>query len=86
MDGQRYTETSQRDIKLTLRPDGEYQTWIHNGLLDSLAAAVKKIAKCEDTTWYPPNVCNPNNVGPVGFCNSRSSLITSHSALLWMIS
>jgi hypothetical protein len=34
-------------------PSGAYPTWIHNALIDSLAAAVKVIAKCEDVRQTP---------------------------------
>jgi hypothetical protein len=33
-----------KDIKVILEPDGEYPTWIRNGLVDTLRAAVKAIA------------------------------------------
>ncbi|KAF2466174.1 uncharacterized protein BDR25DRAFT_306336 [Lindgomyces ingoldianus] len=41
------------DETLTVDPSGAYPTWIHNGLIDSLYAAVKAIAKCEDVTNTP---------------------------------
>jgi hypothetical protein len=34
------------DIKVTLDPNGAYPTWIRNGLLDALNAAVRQIAVC----------------------------------------
>lgn len=38
-------------IKVTLGPDGEYPTWIRNGLVDVLALAAKQVAKCTDVTY-----------------------------------
>ncbi|ORY15232.1 hypothetical protein BCR34DRAFT_585137 [Clohesyomyces aquaticus] len=38
---------------LSISPDGAYPTWIHNGLVDGLRAAVHAVAKCEDTTHKP---------------------------------
>lgn len=36
------------EIKVTLEPHGAYPEWIRNGLVETLMAAVKKGAKCED--------------------------------------
>jgi hypothetical protein len=41
------------DETLTIEPSGAYPTWIHNGLIDALSAAVKAVAKCEDVTNTP---------------------------------
>jgi hypothetical protein len=41
------------EIKVTLGPDGEYPTWIRNGLVDLLALAVKQVAKCEQVSYMP---------------------------------
>jgi hypothetical protein len=49
--GQLFKSESVDDIKVTLGPSGEYPTWIHNGLLDALAAAAKTVAKCESGTY-----------------------------------
>ncbi|KAL6711512.1 hypothetical protein ACN47E_004446 [Coniothyrium glycines] len=38
-------------LKTTLRPDGEYPTWIRNGLVDALGAAAKAVARCEPGTY-----------------------------------
>ncbi|KAI1175011.1 hypothetical protein F4777DRAFT_579458 [Nemania sp. FL0916] len=51
------------DITVTITPNGAYPTWIHNGLLDTLYAAVKAVAQCEDvtrTTYCPGN--------PMSYC------------------
>lgn len=69
MDGQIISTDTVNNIKLTLGPDGAYPTWIRNGLLDALFAAVKEIAKCEDTTHKP--TC-PN---PMVFCPCEFHLI-----------
>ncbi|KAF2111832.1 hypothetical protein BDV96DRAFT_634595 [Lophiotrema nucula] len=48
---------AQRDYEpgtITIQPDGEYPTWIRNGLLDTLMAAVKAIAKCESGVYIGP--------------------------------
>ena len=47
---------------LTVNPSGSYPTWIHNGLIDALHAAVKEIATCKDVTHQSP--C-PN---PMAYC------------------
>ncbi|KAF2646751.1 hypothetical protein P280DRAFT_18239 [Massarina eburnea CBS 473.64] len=44
------TKDSVSDISITLGPAGAYPTWIRNGLIDALKAAVKEIAKCSDVT------------------------------------
>ncbi|KAK7182254.1 hypothetical protein DPSP01_006972 [Paraphaeosphaeria sporulosa] len=41
------------DITVHVEPSGAYPTWIHNGLIDGLAAAVKAVAECEDITNTP---------------------------------
>jgi hypothetical protein len=41
------------DETLTVNPSGDYPTWIHNGLLDALRAAVKAVAVCQDVTNTP---------------------------------
>lgn len=51
---------------LTINPSGSYPTWIHNGLIESLSAAVKAIAKCEDVRNTP--TC-PN---PIAYCPGKS--------------
>lgn len=38
---------------LTINPSGSYPTWIHNGLIDTLSAAVKAIAECKDVKTTP---------------------------------
>ena len=40
------------DETLTINPFGSYPTWIHNGLLETLSAAVQAVAKCEDVTQW----------------------------------
>lgn len=70
MDGQLLSTDSAENIELTLGPDGSYPTWIRNGLVDALIAAVHAIAKCEDTTHKP--TC-PN---PMVYCPGKLSLST----------
>ncbi|MCJ1347368.1 hypothetical protein MMC31_005592 [Peltigera leucophlebia] len=38
---------------LTVNPSGSYPTWIHNGLIDALSAAVKAIAECKPINTTP---------------------------------
>ncbi|KAF2245815.1 hypothetical protein BU26DRAFT_488467 [Trematosphaeria pertusa] len=52
LDGIIWSSNDQTEIKVTLGPDGEYPTWIRNGLLDGLKAAVQTVAKCEETTYH----------------------------------
>ncbi|ORX94517.1 hypothetical protein BCR34DRAFT_608240 [Clohesyomyces aquaticus] len=42
---------------ITITPNGAYQTWTRNGLLDTLMAAVRAIAVCEKGTYKGPP-CN----------------------------
>jgi hypothetical protein len=42
---------SQKEWKVTLSPTGTYVSWIRNGLLDALGAAVKEVVKCESGTY-----------------------------------
>lgn len=44
---------------LTVNPSGSYPTWIHNGLIDTLSAAVKVIAECRDVTTTTGCLGNP---------------------------
>ena len=41
------------DETVTVTPQGAYQSWIHNGLLDALQAAAVAVAKCESVTNTP---------------------------------
>lgn len=56
------------DITVTLGPDGEYPTWIRNGLLDSLKAAVLSMAKCEDVT----NIDDCSYASAMAYCPRKS--------------
>ncbi|KAF2711938.1 hypothetical protein K504DRAFT_428853 [Pleomassaria siparia CBS 279.74] len=56
--GQLLSSSTVNNIVLTLGPSGAYPTWIRNGLLDSMYAAVKAIAKCEETT-HTSTCANP---------------------------
>jgi hypothetical protein len=56
------------DETVTLTPNGAYPSWIHNGLLDALRAAVKAAATCSDVTNTP--VC-PN---PAVYCPGTFTL------------
>jgi hypothetical protein len=58
------------DITVHVDPSGAYPTWIHNGLIDGLSAAVKAIAKCEDVTNTP--TC-PN---PAVYCPAEPFTVT----------
>lgn len=40
------TDADEEPITVTMKPSGEYPTWIHNGLLDILKASVKEVANC----------------------------------------
>lgn len=51
---------------LTITPSGSYPTWIHNGLIEALSAAVKATATCKDVTNTP--TC-PN---PMAYCPGKS--------------
>lgn len=53
------------DETLTINPSGDYPTWIHNGLIDALSAAVKAVANCSDVTQT--STC-PN---PMSYCPSE---------------
>lgn len=64
LEGQIVSKDSAVNIELTLGPEGDYPTWVRNGLLDALRAGVGEVAKCEDTISDPP--C-PN---PMVFCPS----------------
>jgi hypothetical protein len=57
------------NIKVILGPDGEYPTWIRNGLVDALRAAVKSISKCEDITHT--NDCAGTTA--MAYCPGKSS-------------
>lgn len=48
------------DITVKLGPHGSYPTWIRNGLVDTLKAAVMAGAKCEEVTNYQANQCFGN--------------------------
>ena len=41
------------DETVTVNPEGAYQSWIHNGLLDALQAAAVAVAQCESVTNTP---------------------------------
>lgn len=58
------------DITVSVEPSGAYPTWIHNGLIDGLAAAVKAVAECEDITNTP--TC-PN---PAVYCPAKPFTVT----------
>lgn len=38
------------DEVLTLTPSGDYPSWIHNGLMDSLSAAINAAQNCSSYT------------------------------------
>lgn len=46
-----FKSESVENLDITIGPDGEYPTWIRNGLVDVLHAAVASIAKCESGTY-----------------------------------
>lgn len=54
------------DETLTVNPSGSYPTWIHNGLIDALGAAVKAVAKCEQVTQT--SAC----ANPMAYCPRES--------------
>jgi hypothetical protein len=43
------------DIKVTIGPHGAYPTWIRNGLLDTMGAAIRSVAQCTPGTYT--NTC-----------------------------
>lgn len=61
---------SVKSATLTVNPSGSYPTWIHNGLLDAIGAAVKAVAKCEKITRT--STC-PN---PMAYCPSKFLALT----------
>ncbi|CAG8961308.1 hypothetical protein HYFRA_00013769 [Hymenoscyphus fraxineus] len=57
--------SSNTGITITIVPGGVYPTWVHNGLLDGLKAAVQKAAVCKDVTYtYPSDVDRHSNSSP----------------------
>ncbi|KAL1959284.1 hypothetical protein VTO42DRAFT_2471 [Malbranchea cinnamomea] len=52
-------------ISVIVKPEGEYPTWIRNGLLDALIASVKAVIKCREVTTTP--TC----ANPMAYCPSR---------------
>ncbi|RAR03920.1 hypothetical protein DDE82_004798 [Stemphylium lycopersici] len=71
--GQLFKSESVDDIKVTLGPDGSYPTWIRNGLIDTLAAAAKEVAKCEDGTYT--NRCFGTTA--MAYCPQRKTQYTN---------
>ncbi|KAF2733262.1 hypothetical protein EJ04DRAFT_605937 [Polyplosphaeria fusca] len=57
-------------LTASIGPSGAYPTWIRNGLVDTLGAAVKSIAECRDTTQTP--TC-PN---PAVYCPAEPYTVT----------
>jgi hypothetical protein len=51
------------DETLTITPNGAYPTWIHNGLLEALNAAVGAAAQCSQVT-NTPTCPNPESYCP----------------------
>ena len=55
------------DETLTITPSGDYPTWIHNGLLEALQAAIGAAKKCSQVTNTP--TC-PD---PESYCPGKSA-------------
>lgn len=49
LDSQLFGSDTVEGLTVKLGPQGAYPTWIRNGLLDALKAAVLEVAVCEDT-------------------------------------
>ncbi|KAI8931333.1 hypothetical protein NX059_011674 [Plenodomus lindquistii] len=60
-------------LKITLGPDGTYPTWIRNGLVDALGAAIKAVAKCETGTYT--NKCFGSTA--MAYCQQRKTQYTN---------
>lgn len=73
MKSQLFTSESVTNLIITISPDGEYPTWIRNGLLDALGAAAKTVAKCEDGTYT--NTCP--GVTAMAYCPRRKTQFTN---------
>lgn len=52
--------SSDTGITITIVPGGVYPTWIHNGLLEALQAAVDKAAVCSSVTYTYPSDVDPH--------------------------
>jgi hypothetical protein len=64
--GQLVESSDVYDETLTITPNGDYPTWIHNGLWEALNAAINAVAKFSKVTNDP--VC-PD---PEAYCPSKS--------------
>jgi len=60
-------------IKVSLGPDGAYPTWIRNGLLDALGAAVRTLAKCSTGTY----VDRCHGTTAMGWCPQKETQYTN---------
>ena len=60
------------DETLTINPSGDYPTWIHNGLLETLKAAIQVVAVCEDVTHE--SGCP---YSPMAYCPRKSPSLKS---------
>lgn len=60
---------SVEDETLTVNPSGSYPTWIHNGLIDAIGAAVKAVARCEQVTQT--SAC----ANPMAYCPREFLLV-----------
>ncbi|KAL4732971.1 hypothetical protein BDV11DRAFT_214583 [Aspergillus similis] len=61
---------SVNNLILTVNPSGAYPTWIHNGLIDTLYAAVTTLADCYEVTNTP--TCP----SPMTYCPSKPFTVT----------
>ncbi|KAF1934940.1 hypothetical protein EJ02DRAFT_362609 [Clathrospora elynae] len=69
----KYYTDSFNTLKVTIGPDGSYPTWIRNGLIDTLAAAVRTMAKCESGTYT--DHCMSNTA--MAYCPGRQTPFTN---------
>ena len=70
---QLFSSETVKAIKVTLGPNGNYPTWIRNGLLDALGAAARVVAKCEDGTYT--NTC-PGTTA-MAYCPRKKTQFTN---------
>ncbi|KAH7377620.1 hypothetical protein BKA66DRAFT_422058 [Pyrenochaeta sp. MPI-SDFR-AT-0127] len=73
MKAQLFSSESVKNLIITIGPDGEYPTWIRNGLLDTLGAAAKTVAKCTDGTYT--NTCP--GVSAMAYCPRKKTKFTN---------
>lgn len=73
MKTQLFSSETVNDLTVTIGPDGEYPTWIRNGLLDALGAAARTVAKCTSGTYT--NTC-PGTTA-MAYCPRKQTKFTN---------